>query len=164
MLNLLQKEQNRLDLHHEIFLEMLEGKLHLAPLENPHNILDLGTGTGIWAIDMADKHPMASVVGTDLSPIQPRWVPPNCRFEVDDMEKPSTFPSDHFDFIHARNLAQSISNWPQVAADMFRYASRRGAALYFQALISAGAHAPADTSSWPSSRARCTPPRRMRQS
>lgn len=28
----------------------LEGKLHLAPLLNPQNILDVGTGTGVWAM------------------------------------------------------------------------------------------------------------------
>ena len=77
-----EKEQNRLDLHHEIFLELLCGKLHLAPLVRPQRILDLGTGTGIWAIDMADAHPGAQVIGTDLSPIQPKWVPPNCKFEI----------------------------------------------------------------------------------
>lgn len=45
-----------------------------------------GTGTGIWAIDMADTYPAAQVIGTDLSPVQPIFVPPNCRFEVDDFE------------------------------------------------------------------------------
>lgn len=30
---------------------LLKGKLHLAPLDNPQEVLDLGTGTGIWAID-----------------------------------------------------------------------------------------------------------------
>jgi hypothetical protein len=38
------------DLAHHMYLMTLEGKLHLAPLDNPHNILDLGTGTGIWAM------------------------------------------------------------------------------------------------------------------
>jgi methylase of polypeptide subunit release factors len=33
-------------------------------------VLDIGTGTGIWAIDFADEHPEAEVIGTDLSPIQ----------------------------------------------------------------------------------------------
>lgn len=31
-------------MNHEILLQTLEGKLHLAPLENPHKILDVGTG------------------------------------------------------------------------------------------------------------------------
>ncbi len=30
---------------------MLDGKLHLAPLNHPQRVLDLATGTGIWAID-----------------------------------------------------------------------------------------------------------------
>ena len=38
------------DLAHHMYLMTLEGKLHLAPLDNPHNILDIGTGTGIWAM------------------------------------------------------------------------------------------------------------------
>lgn len=55
---------------------VLDNKLYLAPLEKDiQRVLDLGTGTGIWAIDFADEHPSASVVGTDISPIQPsvRW-------------------------------------------------------------------------------------------
>lgn len=80
-------EQDRLDMQHETMLLMLQGQLHKAPLKNPQWILDVGTGTGIWAIDMADKYPMAAVVGNDLSPIQPKWVPPNCNFELDDVEK-----------------------------------------------------------------------------
>jgi tRNA G46 methylase TrmB len=34
-------------------------------------VLDIGTGTGIWAIDYADAHPDSTVIGVDLSPIQP---------------------------------------------------------------------------------------------
>ncbi|KAF8245535.1 UMTA methyltransferase family protein [Wilcoxina mikolae CBS 423.85] len=105
-------EQDRLDLHHEIMLQLLDGDLHLAPLEDPRRILDIGTGTGIWAIDAADRYPKAKVIGTDLSPIQPAWVPENCKFEVDDAEQEWLYPPDYFDFIHARNLAQAIENWP----------------------------------------------------
>lgn len=60
-----------MDLEHHIFLMLLDGDLHLSPVKDPQRILDLGTGTGIWAIDTADKYPSASVVGTDLSPVQP---------------------------------------------------------------------------------------------
>jgi hypothetical protein len=52
-------------MHHEVFRLILEG-LHRAPVHNPGRILDIGTGTGIWAIEMADKYPEAEVIGMDL--------------------------------------------------------------------------------------------------
>lgn len=103
-------EQDRLDMQHEIFLITMERKLYYSPLPNDlQNVLDMGTGTGIWAIDFADQHPSASVIGTDLSPIQPAFVPPNCKFEIDDYEQPWTF-RQKFDFVHARMLAGSIKD------------------------------------------------------
>lgn len=44
-------EQEREDMKHAMVLHLCQGKLHFAPLENPQNVLDIGTGTGIWAID-----------------------------------------------------------------------------------------------------------------
>ncbi|KAI5845500.1 S-adenosyl-L-methionine-dependent methyltransferase [Tricharina praecox] len=113
-------EQDRLDMHHESLLQILSGKLHLAPLKEPHRILDVGTGTGIWAIDMADKYPSAEVIGIDLSPIQPKWVPPNCRFEVDDAEREWTYAENSFDFIHLRNISISISDWQFLLGQAYR--------------------------------------------
>lgn len=66
-----------------MFLLLLGGELHEAPLDNPQRILDIGTGTGIWAIDMADKFPMAEVIGTDITPIRPLWVPSNWYSKID---------------------------------------------------------------------------------
>ncbi|KAI5846699.1 S-adenosyl-L-methionine-dependent methyltransferase [Tricharina praecox] len=114
-------EQDRLDVHHEVFLILLDRKLHRAPIgKSPNRILDVGTGTGIWAIDMADKYPSAEVIGVDLSPIQPGWVPPNCRFELDDAELDWTFRPDYFDFIHIRNLSQAVTKWEKVLSEAYR--------------------------------------------
>ncbi|KAG7140278.1 Secondary metabolism regulator LAE1 like protein [Verticillium longisporum] len=106
------KEQDRLDLTHHVFSLTLHGELCISHLENPRRILNLGTGTGIWAIDAGDQFPAAEVIGTDLSPIQSSWVPPNVRFEVDDATLPWTWPRDHFDFVHARTLGGAIKDWP----------------------------------------------------
>lgn len=47
------EENDRLDLYHHIQTLSLGGKLHLAPIgETPGRVLDVGTGTGIWAIGM----------------------------------------------------------------------------------------------------------------
>ncbi|RMZ90814.1 hypothetical protein DV736_g1959, partial [Chaetothyriales sp. CBS 134916] len=106
------KEQERLDLQHEMFLKSFDQKLYLAPIDcDLHEVLDLGTGTGMWAIQFADEHPESSVLGIDLSPIQPTLVPPNCKFEVDDFDNPWAF-NQQFDFIHGRMLLTASADFP----------------------------------------------------
>jgi hypothetical protein len=46
-----ESEQAREDMKHAMVVNLCGGKLHYAPLNNSQNILDIGTGTGIWAID-----------------------------------------------------------------------------------------------------------------
>ena len=117
-----ESEQERLDLLHHIFKLMLDGELFRAPLPpDPHRVLDFGTGTGIWAMDFADQFPSAEVVGTDLSPIQPMWVQPNCRFYVDDVESEWVYrESEAFDFIHGRGMAGSIRDWPKLYEQIYK--------------------------------------------
>jgi methylase of polypeptide subunit release factors len=90
-------------------VKLLCGQLYFAPIgEHPHEVLDVGTGTGIWAIEsmclaaaprddgltnrciVGDQFPTSNILGVDLSPIQPEWVPPNVRFMVDDVEYVAT--------------------------------------------------------------------------
>jgi cyclopropane fatty-acyl-phospholipid synthase-like methyltransferase len=106
-------EQDRLDLHHHIFRLCLDGALLAGPVPSAvQRVLDVGTGTGIWAIDFADEHPNATILGTDLSPIQPTWLPPNCAFYVEDVEAEWLYsPDEAFDLIHSRGMVGSISDW-----------------------------------------------------
>ncbi|KAK4454189.1 S-adenosyl-L-methionine-dependent methyltransferase [Podospora aff. communis PSN243] len=96
-----ERENDRLDMQSFVLSELLGG-LHLSPFSNDRHvgkILDVCCGSGMWAIDMADRYPEHSVTGTDLAPIQPSWVPPNLRFELDDARAPWMFRRE-FDLIH----------------------------------------------------------------
>ena len=112
-------ENDRLDFQHAIFLRSLGGKLFLAPIaDDVQEVLDAGTGTGIWAIDFADEYPSARVTGTDLSPTQPGFVPPNLSFYVEDME--AVWANQHkYDFIHGRMLIGSFQNMPRFFKQVF---------------------------------------------
>ena len=101
-------ELDRLDLQHHLFTLMLDGAMYTAPIpKSVQNVLDIATGTGIWAIEFAERHPEAHVIGTDLSPTQPTFVPPNCEFQVDDANDDWTF-NRKFDYIHVREMQMAI--------------------------------------------------------
>ncbi|KYG41676.1 hypothetical protein M433DRAFT_169355 [Acidomyces richmondensis BFW] len=114
------EEQDRLDMQHAIYRFALDGRLYLAPLakEKLHHVLDVGTGTGAWSIDMADENPQAQVLGFDLSPIQPDLVPPNCKFLVDDCNADWLFP-EKFDLIHTRAMTPGIRDWSKYLRQAF---------------------------------------------
>ncbi|KAI5848797.1 S-adenosyl-L-methionine-dependent methyltransferase [Tricharina praecox] len=119
-------EQDRIDLHHHICLLSAGGNITFAPVQNPQRILDVGTGTGIWALDAAETWPSAEVIGTDLSPIQPTWTFANCRFEIDDAENTWTWPADHFDLIHSRFMAQTIRDWDKYLGQIYTHTKPGG--------------------------------------
>ncbi|KAF9871155.1 hypothetical protein CkaCkLH20_11324 [Colletotrichum karsti] len=109
------REKDRLDLVHQTWLLTLDDRLGVAPpcKENSTvgRVLDVGTGTGIWAMNFGDEHPESEVYGNDLSAIMPGHVPPNVKFEVDDIEEEWTW-SRPFEYIHSRLMTSSISDWP----------------------------------------------------
>ncbi|KAL2132546.1 hypothetical protein VTI74DRAFT_3657 [Chaetomium olivicolor] len=104
-----EREQERLDMLHEQWLVSQNRELALCPRETFVRVLDICTGTGVWAIDFADAHPEAHVIGVDISPIQPNYVPPNCEFQIDDVSLDWTW-RQAFDFVHARMPSGCFSN------------------------------------------------------
>ncbi|KAJ9307957.1 hypothetical protein DTO217A2_2451 [Paecilomyces variotii] len=120
-------EKQRLDTLHMLYRTLTGGRLFLSPLPPaPHRILDLGTGTGSWAIDFADDYPSTEVWGNDLSPIQPAWIPPNVRFVIDDFEDEWLYGHRKFDFIHARYLAVSCKDFPRLIRRCYEFTTPGG--------------------------------------
>ncbi|RGP79041.1 tam domain methyltransferase [Fusarium longipes] len=112
-------EQEREDMKHTVAVHLLGGRLHRSPVESPQKIIDIGTGTGSWAIDIGDLYPSASVIGIDLSPIQPPWVPPNVKFLVDDAEAPMLESPNSVDLFHLRNMSTAIKDWPALLEQIY---------------------------------------------
>ncbi|OBT42735.1 hypothetical protein VE00_07242 [Pseudogymnoascus sp. WSF 3629] len=112
-----EKEQDRMDMIYHSLSLMFEDKLFFAPVKNPQRIADMATGTGIWAIDVGDKYEGAEVIGIDLSPIQPNWVPPNVQFRVDDIDKDWMFEHP-LDLIHTRlSSGLAVRDWPRYLSE-----------------------------------------------
>ncbi|KAG6224581.1 hypothetical protein E4U26_003622 [Claviceps purpurea] len=111
-------EQSREDMQHAMLIMLMENKLFLSPIgDHPQKILDIGTGTGIWAIEAGDKYPSAQVRGIDIAPIQPKWVPPNVSFLVDDCEK--DWIERDVDLAHFRFMIPILKNTLQVLGNAF---------------------------------------------
>jgi SAM-dependent methyltransferase len=92
------------------------------PLTKPKfHILDVGTGTGQWAVEMGLRFPDAEILGTDISSaLLPNDVPPNVTFEVADATEPWT--PRLYDFIHLRNLVGGgIRDWPALIREAYAH-------------------------------------------
>ncbi|TFY83721.1 hypothetical protein EWM64_g304 [Hericium alpestre] len=115
-------EVKRFELFHRMIKFVLGNQNYVGPVKellsserartlgkDKLRVLDLGTGGGLWAIDMADEFPHVEVTGVDLAPLQPRLVPPNCTFELCDLDTYCLpYPSNSYDVIHARNMHTGV--------------------------------------------------------
>ncbi|ORY34225.1 S-adenosyl-L-methionine-dependent methyltransferase, partial [Naematelia encephala] len=113
------RELERLDAQHYGFKAAQAGKNYIGPMDEAlpnggagKRILDIGTGTGIWAVEIAREFPRAEVYGMDLSPVQHDLnLPENVAFLHEDCTKGLPFPNGHFDVIHSRALVAGIRDW-----------------------------------------------------
>ncbi|KAF8575498.1 S-adenosyl-L-methionine-dependent methyltransferase [Ramaria rubella] len=110
------EERTRLDSQHEALIDCLDGKLCLGlePTESPKRILEIGAGSGVWAILAATTFPDAEIIAVDLAEI-PRTLPANVKFIKADVNKPFDFAeSASFDLVHSRLTLIHVPNYRDV--------------------------------------------------
>ncbi|MGH2502516.1 MAG: class I SAM-dependent methyltransferase [Ktedonobacterales bacterium] len=126
-------ETNRLDFQHHMLRSFMRGNF-LAPIAKPRDILDVGCGTGRWAMELAAQFPNANVIGVDVAPPAVNESAPatlkadNYTFVQGNVLERLPFADRSFDFVHQRYLIMGIpaNRWPQVVAELMRVTRRGG--------------------------------------
>jgi len=109
-------EQERLDAMHEGVTGFLGGRLTFADLGNPKRILEVGAGSGAWAIHAAKDFPDAEVIAIDISPLPERVLPKNLKFLQMDVCQPLPFDHESFDVVHARFVLMHLPHFRDALA------------------------------------------------
>lgn len=130
------EETSRLDFQHYVIRYALKGN-YAAPLSSPRTILDVGTGTGRWAREIAELFPNANVIGSDVveppadklssqGGYDPR--PPNYTFVAANVLEGLPFADASFDFVHQRLLFLAVpaDRWPNVVQELARVTAPGG--------------------------------------
>jgi ubiquinone/menaquinone biosynthesis C-methylase UbiE len=123
-------ESNRLDLQHYMLRYVLKGNF-MAPVREPHAILDVGCGTGRWGAELAQQFPHANVIGVDIAPPAPsdtsvrqgrEEAPDNYVFVQGDVTKGLPFGDNLFDFVHMRLVVMALpaATWLPVVQELRR--------------------------------------------
>lgn len=68
---------------------------------------------------VAEQFPSAQVIGTDLSPVQPTWVPINARMLLDDMDEPEWMHGSGYDLVHMRDMKCAIRDMDEVLVQIY---------------------------------------------
>lgn len=117
------EEDSRLNFQHRALYAAI-GNHYLAPLKpETDTILDVGTGTGIWPVEMSRLFPQAHITGVDVSSSSFQYSSTAMyTFMLGDVLQGLPFPEKQFEFVHQRLLVAAIpsAHWPSVINELIR--------------------------------------------
>ena len=118
------QEDQRLNFQHYV-LQKVVSNHYLAPIfpQGSFTILDVGTGTGIWPLEMAVLFPQAHILGVDVALSSlPHPIPGTCMFAHANILDGLPFPDQQFNYTHQRLLSAAIpaARWPGVVRELVR--------------------------------------------
>lgn len=120
-------EIHRLNEQYIVLTLAKDGAIFNAPLPEPNSpkastlkILDLACGSGIWCLQVSEQYPDATIVGMDISPIQPKNKPANVEWILHDMEQEWPFACNYFDFVHLSLVHGCVADWEEMMAKIVR--------------------------------------------
>jgi ubiquinone/menaquinone biosynthesis C-methylase UbiE len=123
------KESDRLNFQHYLLCHAFRG-LYRAPIRHPEAVLDVGTGSGRWAVEMAQRFPNANIIAIDIKPPPSTGVqfPQNMIFTEANVVTGLPFADNSFDFVHQRMLMGALpaKDWQRAVSELVRVTKRGG--------------------------------------
>ncbi|KAG1198272.1 hypothetical protein G6F35_012662 [Rhizopus arrhizus] len=101
----------------------------LVKLNESMTILDIGTGNGIWALEIAAEQSKANIIGLDIRPpAELQGKPKNLTYMEADITQPWPIESNSIDFIFQRHMGNIIlkNQWQHVLSEMYRVLKPEG--------------------------------------
>ncbi|KAF1732474.1 Secondary metabolism regulator laeA [Beauveria bassiana] len=103
-------------------LSFEDNRLISAPVKRPVRILDVGTGPGILAGELAKRFPDADVMGLDVFSNPPAEFPETCEYQSGNIEEPWEFETGYSCLIVMRNVGIYIRHhkWRGIYSEILR--------------------------------------------
>ncbi|CAG8582169.1 5814_t:CDS:2 [Ambispora leptoticha] len=107
------EEAYRLSRYHEVIKDIWGG-LFNSPVEEKlrqgARVIDIGCGSGLWILDMANQYPNSKFIGIDISPIHPtESLPPNVKFVQYNVLDVLPYEDFSFDLVHAKFMVAAFT-------------------------------------------------------